>query len=75
MSGRNCFIKGHTLFEEKKPSFLASTKKRNLNVPNVSGRKDTGTGLQDSVGIDALFLHPHFIKMRIWNETKNHIPN
>ena len=39
--GWNCFMNIHTLSEAKKLSYLYSTKKRDLNVPNVSEMEDT----------------------------------
>ena len=67
-------MNSHTLSKETKPSLLDYTKKGNVNISNVSEMEDTETGLQDGVDIDDIFLHPHFIKMTIWNAIMNHIP-
>ena len=63
VSSGYCFIKGYTLSEANKVSSLGSTKKRDGNVPNVSGMEDTV--LYDDVGIDGIFpaltLHQYSI--------------
>ena len=63
MIGGYCFINSYTLFEVKEPIYLYYTNKRDGNVPNVSAMDDNL--LQDGVYIDAIFLYPKFIKMRM----------
>ena len=46
-------MNSHTLYEANKLSSLDYTKKRNVNVPNVSEME--GIRLQYGVGVDALF--------------------
>ena len=71
VSGRNFLMNSHNLYKAKKPSYLDYTKKKDGNVPNVSKIEDTG--LQDGADIDAIFLHPHFIKITVWSATMNKI--
>ena len=56
VSGGHCFMNSNTLYEANKLCSLCYIKKRDGNVLNVSGMKDTG--LQNVVEIDILyFIH------------------
>ena len=52
MSGGHYLLKCHTPYEANNTNYLDYTKKRDVNVPNVSEME--GNRLQDGVDIDAI---------------------
>ena len=42
LGGGHFFMKNHTLYEVNNNNFIYSTKKRDVNVPNIYAIKDTG---------------------------------
>ena len=70
VSGEHCLMNSQNLFESMKKNYIDSTKKRAVNVPNVSEIKDNG--LHDGVDIDVMLpastLH-QYVNMECNNDS------